>query len=116
LDDLANHSSSKAVASVVIIAVTQEWWLTRCEQIKEAIMHMWGVRNSFNRMIKMARPVNASNCKVWKINCKTQSSDLCTSSKFKLSDKNNVSYTGGQNSPSIALSMLIHASILSTVI
>lgn len=33
--------------------------------MSEAMMHMWGVRKSFRRMMRMARTANATSCRLW---------------------------------------------------
>jgi len=42
------------------------------EQISDAMMHMWGVRKSFRRMMRMARMANATSCRLWYTSCRTK--------------------------------------------
>ena len=38
--------------------------------MSEAMMHMWGVRKSFRRMMRTARTANATSCRLWYTSCR----------------------------------------------
>lgn len=56
----------KAFALMLLCIMENLGWDSTClEQIKQDMMHMWGVRKSFSLMMSTASTANATSCRLW---------------------------------------------------